>query len=221
MKKIIIGLLFTLSLPLYASERLDDRLRRPQRVEVVDRTRTGPTDYFGVYSSVKTTVIRHGKMRLRTTSGDEFPLNNSMYTVDLQDLTGFGKGIVLPLKDAGLGVVEIAEVWIEMEPDAATALTFADSTSCDFRVPARLHLYMPAPFLAQAEDYYLKVAFFPLADVRIERVTKIAQEFLCPTKNWEPICVPIGVPEVKENLNCALASDRLPITGVVRRSDEF
>lgn len=225
MERIIFwAMLFTWSTPGY-SDSGTENFRRLHRVEVIDRIRSGPTDYFGTYNSTRTTVIRHGKMRVRLSGGEELVLNNPMYTLDLGDLTGFGKGLVLSLKDvpfpAGRSEIDIAEVWVDLEPDAATSVTFADATTCDLRVPNRLHFFMPVPFLAQAEDYYLKVAFSPLADVRIERVVKTSQEFLCPTKNWEPICVPIGAAEVKENLNCALSSDRLPITGVVRRSDEF
>lgn len=202
-----------------------DRSRPPQRVEVIDRFRTGPADYFNLYGSVRTTVIRHGRMHVRTVSGDEIMLSNPMVTLDLQDLINVGKGVVLALKGmqfpGGQTSLEIAEVWVELEPDAATAVNFANSASCDLKVPNRLSFPLSAPFLAAADDYYLKVAFAPLADIQMDRVITTSQEFLCPGGVWVPACVPIGPVETREKLNCTLSSHRLPVVNMVRRADEF
>jgi len=207
--------------------------------KVISEVRAGPADYHKVYGNISQTTVTIEDFFLRTNDGNVIKVPTNIMTIDLQNLNGFTKGLVIDLRRVNFprGVTELDVVEIETRVVAVKGRepfilwnraggTPYDGGKCMLKVPKFLNFYKPfgandAVFKMVKDVYHVKVDYSALNAIQLDIVTQKIQKVDCNgCWSWfkhgdDEECRPIGRPQVKKVMRCELANRRHSMVGIV------
>lgn len=202
----------------------------------VTEMRAGPADYHKVYGSIANTVVTIEDFFLRTNDGNVYKVATDYMTVDLQDLSKFGRGLLIdtrkiknwPRNQTELKVVEIeTKIVSNIKGREAYILwgrggTQYDNGKCMLRSPKFLNFYTqpsnPEGIPMEKDEYLVKVDFSPLNAIQIDIITQTKQKVNC---DCDDDCKKVGRPQVKKIMRCEIANRRNSINRVIPKRNEF
>ncbi|MGE4133969.1 MAG: hypothetical protein AB7F86_20195 [Bdellovibrionales bacterium] len=200
---------------------------------------SGPAAYHSVYSDIEDTIVTLQNYRLRLNDGSVISIPTAPTEVDLQDLVGIGKGLVLDLAGVtfpgGAITTEIVEVEVDVVGTNARIVS-SDNTTCALKTPKRLNLYTLAPMTVIAgESYLIKVAYSALNSIQIDilggststKVSQSGKKHRHSRGHTDQDCDSDSDsndddknPPTTGSRTCELVNQRQPIQEIVRPIDE-
>lgn len=199
------------------------------QTRILSEKRTGPADYHTVYGEIQNTVVTFSTIWLRTNDGKSVKIDAAPMTVDLQDLTKFGRGLLIDTRNVTFPgrASEIDVVEIEMLVTESQAYyNSVNGTQCTLKMPKYMNFYTqattPTGYSMGHDEYLVKVEFSPLNAIQIDNVVRTSQKYeCCSFLGRRPRCSPVGPPITSKFEMCTMANRRHPINRIVRKVDEF
>lgn len=136
----------------------------------------GPSGYHNKYSSINHTYVQVKNFDIRTEEGQVIHINTNPVLVDLQDLSGFTKGLNLDLTNVdfpgGAQTINVAEIQVTVDTSYQGNITSTDGTTCNLsKVPKTLNLYTANAITLGHDVYHVKVNFTALNAIQLDEIT--------------------------------------------------
>jgi hypothetical protein len=192
---------------------------------------SAPLNYHATYAAIQSTFVTIKDVTLRLADGKTVKVPGTEREIDLQDLSGFGKGIVISLNGVnfpeGAPTASVVEIQVPIVNENSARLVSSDNSTCKLHVPHSIVLYTSAPVTVIAgQDYRIGVDFTALDDIQLKSINTVTTKKCCEHKknSWrsdksEKVCETTSSTQ-SEN-KCKLANRRHLINKLVRPADEF
>jgi hypothetical protein len=130
------------------------------------------TGYHLLYSEITSSSVKATKAYIRTDDGQTIRVPFEPTVLNLMDLLGATKGVVLHLKNLGLPAsvtqLSVVEIELHLTGGEENDVTFSDATSCDLKAKKELVLFTRRPFVVELNaDYLVKVKFDSLKSIQL------------------------------------------------------
>jgi hypothetical protein len=203
---------------------------RCQTVQV-SRAVSGPANYHAVYGDVSETHVTIQNYYLRTEDGQVITVQSDPMEVNLQDLSGFSKGLALHLAQVNFpdnaDQIQVAEIDVDVVKGSGYMVS-GDLNKCTFsHTPRRLAFYTSQAITLGHDDYHVKVDFTALNALQLNVVTTITQKQCCKSAchtGWRSAaskhqCIDSDS-QTTTKAKCALVNRRHALTAIVRAVDD-
>lgn len=208
--------------------------------EVVSKSKAGPAAYHQTYGDIQHSNVTIQNFYLRTEDGQVVKVATDPMTVDLQDLKGFTKGLVLHLAQVdfpdGANEIHVAEIETELVKGSGEAVS-ADGSHCQFTsAPHFLNFYTAEGLTLGHDDYHVKIDYSALNALQLNVLTTVTQTKCCVSgsscghsigwgfgknggKNSKSSCT-VNEPQSKAEAQCRLVNRRHAILSIARAVDD-
>lgn len=203
----------------------------------VSRSVSGPVDYHTTYAGISATNVTIQNFYLRTEEGQVIKVQSDPVEVNLQDLSGFAKGLQLHLSQVNFpdnaDSINVAEIDVDVVKGSSYMVS-GDLNKCQFEnSPGRLIFYTDQAIALGHDDYHVKVNFTALNAIQLNVVTTVTQNKCCKSSchtswNWKSAwnahssdknCT-LGAEQTSTETKCRLVNRRHEVTSIVRAVDD-
>ena len=151
--------------------------------EVVSTSVAGPANYHQVYAAIQNASITIQDFTLRLEDGTVIPVNTNPTTINLLDLSAFGKGLLLDLTQVtfpgGANTIQVAEIDVNLLSSPSADLISSDNSHCALGIPKSLQFYTNAAITFGHDAYHVKVPVAALNAIQINEITTVTQQICC------------------------------------------